>query len=238
MRRSARWSGQTTRIGCCKNIGRLCRSGGISRMSQKTLSGEQVSNMHRPYCPVASPVSRSVLPGSEKARRMTVISGRKCLEWCRNSGPLGLLERMLLGSSAWHSMMCVLTWKVSVTPAGRSLFRLRASVPRTCEIGYSLWPTPVAMQADRPLRPLAPSEKTLNHGVMLCAAVYDSLQEGPIRIWPTPTSCTGHNVGRLDEWGGSQNPLRGMEGSNGLLNPVWVEWLMGLPLNWTSLEDW
>lgn len=48
-----------------------------------------------------------------------------------------------------------------------------------------MWPTPAAGQADRKARPLAPSEKTLDHGVMLCAAVYDSLQENPLRMWPT-----------------------------------------------------
>lgn len=64
----------------------------------------------------ASPASRSALPGSEEARRMTVTSGLKCLELYRNSGPLGLLVRMLLGSSIWHSTRCYLTWKTSATP--------------------------------------------------------------------------------------------------------------------------
>jgi len=210
-------------------------------MSQVDLCGKRVSDLGRPYSPAASPASRSHAPGSDEAKMTTVTSGLRCCALLQSSGPLGSLERMLLGSSAWHSMMCVLTWKVSVTPAGRSLYRLRASVPRTCEIGYSLWPTPAAMQADRPLRPLAPSEKTLNHGVMLCAAVYDSLQEEPIRIWPTPQAFdakgvpNGNAVERRKK-GGSQNPLRGMEGSNGLLNPVWVEWLMGFPSGWTDCD--
>ena len=56
--------------------------------------------------PAASPVSRSVLPGSEEARRMTVTSGLKCLELYQNSGPLGSLVRMLLGSSIWRSTRC------------------------------------------------------------------------------------------------------------------------------------
>jgi len=113
-------------------------------MSQFTLSGKPASNMHRPYCPEDSRVSRSVLPGSEKAQRMIVTSGLKCFGWCRTSGLIGSLERMLLGSSAWHSMRCVLTWSVQVTPAGRSFYRLRGSVPRTNGIGFSLWPTPHA----------------------------------------------------------------------------------------------
>ena len=179
-------------------------------MSQMTLSGRQVSHNPRPYCPGDSPVSRSVLPGSEKAQRMTVTSGLKCFDWCRNSGRLGLLERMLLGSSVWHSMRCVLTWNVQVTPAGRSYFRLRGSVPRTREIGSSLWPTPAAAQADRPIRPFAPSECTLEHGIMLCAAVYDSLQENPQRMWPTPhANC---HTGAGDHGDGGMNLQTAVQG--------------------------
>ena len=44
-----------------------------------------------------SPASRSALPESEEARRMTVTSGLKCLELSRISGPLGLLARTLAG---------------------------------------------------------------------------------------------------------------------------------------------
>ena len=85
-----------------------------------------------------SPVNLSVLPGSEEARKMTVTSGLKCLELYRNSGPLGLLVRMLLGSSIWRSTKCTLTWKTKVTPSKRLLFRLVPSMPRTEETGAQL----------------------------------------------------------------------------------------------------
>ena len=75
--------------------------------------------------------SPSPLPGSEEAVKMTVTSGLKCLELYRNSGPLGSLARMLLGSSIWHSTRCTLTWKTKVTPSKRLLFRLVPSTPRT-----------------------------------------------------------------------------------------------------------
>ena len=77
------------------------------------------------------PASRSALPGSEEARKMTVTSGLKCLELYQNSGPLGSLVRMLLGSSIWRSTRCTLTWKTKVTPSKRLLFRLVPSTPRT-----------------------------------------------------------------------------------------------------------
>ncbi len=101
-----------------------------------------------------SPASPSVLPESAEAVRMTAISGRKCLELSKKSGPLGSLEKMLLESSIWRSTRCFLTWKVSATPQGRLLFRLVPSTPRTGGTGASLWrmreifPTPRAQCAN------------------------------------------------------------------------------------------
>jgi len=89
-----------------------------------------------------SPVSRSPLPGSEEARRMTVTSGRRCSELYTNSGPLGCLVRTCLESSVWHSTRCFLTWKVKDTPARRLLFRLAVSTPRTKGRESLFWPTP------------------------------------------------------------------------------------------------
>lgn len=88
--------------------------------------------------------SRSVLPGSEEARKMTVTSGLRCLELYRKSGPLGSLVRTLLVSSTWHSTRCLLTWKPSATPARRLLFRLAPSMPRTEDTALQLWPTMTA----------------------------------------------------------------------------------------------
>lgn len=52
-----------------------------------------------------SPASRSLQPGSEEAKKMTVTSGMKCCELLKNSDPLGSLAKMLLGSSLWRSRM-------------------------------------------------------------------------------------------------------------------------------------
>lgn len=94
--------------------------------------------------PGDSPVSRSVWPGSAEARMMTVTSGRKCLESSTSSGPLGLLEKMLLESSVWRSTRCFLTWKTKATKQGRLLFRLAVSMPRTDGTDAPSWPTPTA----------------------------------------------------------------------------------------------
>jgi len=88
------------------------------------------------------PASRSVTPGSGEARTMTAISGRKCSESYKRQGQIGLLVKMLLESSAWHSTKCVLNWKRSDMKSNRSLFQLAVSTPRTEEIECGLLPTP------------------------------------------------------------------------------------------------
>lgn len=86
-----------------------------------------------------SPVNRSPSPGSEEARRMTVTSGRKCLELSKSCGLLGLLEKTLLESSIWRSTRCYLTWRPKATKQRRLLFQLAVSMPRTAETGSQLW---------------------------------------------------------------------------------------------------
>src|SRR3990167_749042 len=91
--------------------------------------------------PADSLASLTVLPGSDKARRMTVHSGMKCIASSPRYGRDGLLSRMFLGSSIWCSTMCFLAWKIRFTPAKRSLYQLAVSVPRTGEIEFGLLPT-------------------------------------------------------------------------------------------------
>jgi len=59
------------------------------------------------------PVSRSPMPATGEEPTTPDISGRKCLELSGNSGPLGLLEKMLLGSQNWAWTKYSLTWKAS-----------------------------------------------------------------------------------------------------------------------------
>lgn len=94
--------------------------------------------------PQAIPASHSHSPGSDWARRMTGIYGRRLLGSSESFGPVGSLVRTLLGTSTWGSMTCYLTWKRSATPQGRLLFRLVPSTPRTAGIGSGLWGTPTS----------------------------------------------------------------------------------------------
>ena len=130
--------------------------------------------------------SRLALPGNGRARTMTAISGRKCIGSWTRSGPLGSLERMLLGTSAWGSMTCFLTWSASTTPAGRLLFRLVPSTPRTDATGFGLWQTPVADDA-----PDREAGKINNRG--------EPKLSGQVKLWPTPKSSpSGPDFARMD----------------------------------------
>ena len=124
----------------------------IGRMSQSTKTSKHSMARHTEeslFSQEDFPASRSATPGSGEARTMTAISGRKCSESYKRQGQLGLLVRMLLESSAWHSTKCVLIWKRADMKSSRSLFQLAVSMPRTEETEYGLlrgggamWPTP------------------------------------------------------------------------------------------------
>jgi len=81
---------------------------------------------------------------------MTVFSGRKCCASLRKQSRPGLLLKMLLESSTWHSDKCYLTWRAVDTispetpkdfPSFR-LYRLQQSTPPTEGIGSGLLHTP------------------------------------------------------------------------------------------------
>ena len=210
-----------------------------------------------------SPVNRSPLPGSAEARRMTVSSGRKCSELSEKSGPLGLLAKMLLESSAWHSTMCYLTWKPKATPRKRLYFQLRASAPRTGEIGHVLWVgTPEAANANHNIRSKRFRSKTLNpvefvqmwptptamdakdsmatHLRADATPTRSILLSQKIAMWPTP---------KARDWKGGLGTDKERQHhdldkivlldapNGGQLNPDWVEWLMNFPIGWTNLTS-
>ena len=219
----------------------------IGRMSQSTETSKHSMARHIEeslFSQEDFPASRSVMPGSEEARTMTAISGRKCSESYKRQGQLGLLVRMLLESSAWHSTKCVLTWKQKVTKSSRSLFQLAVSMPRTEETEYGL----------------------LRGGGGGCGRLQEHQAEGQttrrnacghrdtgeqqiswVLFWPTPKAnkvhpmITDQNRQKLSSRNKAnlEEVIAGNCGkATGQLNPAWVEWLMGYPMGWTELKDW
>ena len=180
-----------------------------------------------------------VLPGSDKAKRMTVTSGLRCSVLSNHSGPLGSLAKMLLGTSLWASTMCFLTWRAKDTPARRLLFQLVPSTPRTDEIESGLWRTPQAHNAKQGPKSLEFYEHCQRTGQ---SSITLTDQTRHAQMWPTPTQ---------REWKGARTPEALAEAGrtanntlgdsaraqqSGQLNPDWVETLMGLPIGYTRLD--
>ncbi|MNP14823.1 hypothetical protein D3C76_1071600 [compost metagenome] len=123
-----------------------------------------------------------VMPGSDKARKMTATSGQRYTAYYKRSDPVGLLVKMLLDTSLWASTMCFLTWETSGTPHNRLLFRLLPSVPRTEEIESSLWATPQARDfrsGDNPDSPRKARKQEQGWSQNL---------NDQVKMWPTPVS--------------------------------------------------
>src|SRR3990167_5216378 len=181
--------------------------------------------------PQDTPASLNLLPGSERAKQMTAGSGRRLSGSSSAAGPLGSLERMLLGTLRWASTACYLTWKVSATPGGRSLFRLAPSMPRTAGTASGLLPTPAASDyksESMSLGLVSKRQAASTRGVRLTEYLHR-------KMLPTPNAGNDHWGARLDEWGGSSNPFRGTEIGRLRLNPSWTEELMGYPIGWTDV---
>ena len=89
-----------------------------------------------------SHASRLVLPGSEEARKMTVTSGRKCLELYKKSGPLGSLGKMCMGLFERHLMKSLKVSNRRTTQQGHMLSRLVNAEPCLQERELLLWPRP------------------------------------------------------------------------------------------------
>ena len=98
-------------------------------------------------------VSPTQWPESEKAKRMTDTSGRKCLEQLEKFNHVGLWVKMfsalLIGQEGWFSTKCKLTWKLRGTKFGRMYFQLVALTHPTEGIGFGLLlKTPTVMDGE------------------------------------------------------------------------------------------
>jgi len=216
-----------------------------SEISHQLTFADQISSW------AASLASLTVLPGSVEARRMTVTSGRNIAALLKNSDPVGCSLRMCLVSERPFSTKCYLTWKVWRTPLGRLLFRLAPLMPRIDESEYSLLPTPRAIYGEHPGMKdpshltgaihLWPT-MTAGHGAtgklrerdaIIKSGGHKSRLEDAVAMWPTPQS---------RDWKGSPSEKHKNYSLprevGGQLNPTWVCWLMGFPLDWLDVDGY
>ena len=123
-----------------------CGNGGLtfpaSTMSAESMQADWVGSTHSILLPADSRASPTPALVSSSEREILATSGLKLAESLSFPGPLGSLAKTLLGSYRWGSTMCSMTWKHSVTPRGRLVYRLVPSAPRIDANGCSLLPTP------------------------------------------------------------------------------------------------
>ena len=184
----------------------------------------------------------------KKVKKIQDTSGQSILDLSKNSDQLGSLEKMLVDTLNLVSTPYSRTWKVKVTPQGRLVFQLRASVRTTKESESGLWRTPDNMAGGSNLPGI---KKALDEGHLkrpsgqqIQIRLEDQVREE--RLWPTPAAHEGRLGYQRSDTGkkGTQKSLTtqvidkegGRKKTTGQLNPTWVEWLMGYPIGWTDLN--
>jgi hypothetical protein len=93
-----------------------------------------------------------------------------------------------------------------------------------------MWPTPISSSGG-PMK--LKSERGKFAGNPLATAVWMERQK-----WPTPTAnedACGKPTGKMQKMLGNHPDVR-QDPNGGVLNPMWVEWLMGWPVGWTDLK--
>ena len=186
--------------------------------------------------------SRFPLPGDAGALKMTVTSGRKCLESSGSFPPLGCLEKMLLGSSIWDSNRRYLIWKEQAMKSGPSYYLLSPSARGMRGNGYSLpdtYPTPVASigKMDVSTALIGRTKKTGSlKKLNSTGTVWNpNLQ---MRVFCTPEVMEQLGTSFREPETEQQRELYAevinLSMKQYKINPEWVEWLMGFPIRWTD----
>ena len=160
---------------------------------------------------VDSPVSHSRKLVFGKVKVMNDTYGQKCLELYPNLNQNGLslkmLEGYLLYKTEWCLSKSALIWKKKITKSRRLLFQLAPSAPRIEETGFGLLPT-ARVGGNGTV-----SKKEIEQG--------NPKRRLETQIAMLKTLSASEGIGR----------------KTGLkLQPNFVEWMMGFPLNWTNLN--
>lgn len=182
---------------------------------------------------LASPVKDSALLASGKANKTPAISGQKHSGSSQKSSPPVSSSKMFpeLENTFQELSRILPLWG---TTQNGAFCPLKKPEHLTSEKGGGLWPTPRASN---------PSSRINSKGGKILQQEV-RLAESQRINWPTPRATEWKGVGPLGSKSHKHRYLRGYldatvqerQSQTGKLNPDWVEWLMGWPIGWTSLD--
>jgi hypothetical protein len=90
----------------------------------------------------ASPANPTQAQASDLEKKMTDISGQKCLDAFGRFPRVGswakTFSALLIGMGGWYSKRCRLTWKLKGTKSNRLYFQLVQSTPHTSDKEFGL----------------------------------------------------------------------------------------------------
>lgn len=185
-------------------------------------------------------VSHSASPAEEKERTMTVISGRRCFGRYGKFTPLGSLVKTLVESKRWWSPVKSLRWDAQIICSKRITYTEKKADSHSTESVETSKPKDIP--SNRLLFQLAPSEHPT--------------EETESGLLPTPTALDkgGGRINKSLSPGAAERPTLALAARKGLLpepdnldfdsttdggafllNPLFVEEMMGFPLMWTTL---
>lgn len=145
--------------------------------------------------PVPRRASRSPSQAKGKPRLTIGTSGPTFFGSPVPGGPLSSWENRLRRRLArTGSTECSMTWKVSATPAGRSLSRLVPSMPRTDVIDFGLWHTSMASDGTKWDATVPAILRRIESGKNLGLAM-----QSRMACWPTPTATLANKAVRTME---------------------------------------
>jgi hypothetical protein len=184
------------------------------------------------------PVSPTPLLADVPAPTTSAISGPNTLDSFANLDPDGSWRKTCQGYSQvtldGSLERFSETWPRAGMTRNGIAYRRQPSAPLTDVIVSGLWPTPDASCGERGGTPkLGPRPSG--------AKRYVSLNDR-VRQWPTPTARDHKSDSCSEEFRQARDAMTMGKTLpwviGGLLNPTWVEWLMGYPLGWTVCEAW
>ena len=182
--------------------------------------------------------SPSPVQGKEKAHKMTVTSGLKCLEsyqrFTHHSSWVRMFAASLIGvaqmeNPIWYSTRCALTWRLRGTKSHRLYFQLVAKTLPTDEIEYGLLPTPQTVNREK-TEEQARQRHEKYGGTTRGLYLTDQAAMGML---PTPLSQEHDKITGKENQDSLTKRVREETGQTSQLSPLFVEEMMGFPKGWT-----